>query len=333
MARPPSHRSPTVRDVAAALGINHSTVSRAFSHPQRLKPETVERVLEAAKRLGYQPNQLARALTTGKPGNIALIVPDISNPFFPPLIRAAQRAADAAGFAVFIGDSNEDPAEEFRLAQRLSPQIDGFVFASSRLSEAQLHDVAKLRPTVLINREVEGLSRVQIDPGIGLTHAVEHLKGLGHKHIVYLAGPAASWSDQQRRAVLVEAARVHDLKIDIAERAALDEATRFATVRDLVKTGATAAIAFDDFVAHRLLAGLAQCDIAVPRAFSVIGFDDVLGTSIFPALSSVFAPNEEAGQMAITLLLDQLSSGSALDQRERLATEFVARATTGAPPR
>src|SRR5215470_3528997 len=119
--------APTISDVAKAAGVSTSTVSRAFSRPEMLLEETVAQVRSVATQLGYLPNPMARALSTGRQGNIAIVVPDIANPFFPPLLRAAQTTADAAGFSVFLGDSYEDPARELRLVNKLVMQVEGFI--------------------------------------------------------------------------------------------------------------------------------------------------------------------------------------------------------------
>jgi DNA-binding LacI/PurR family transcriptional regulator len=329
MARITARGAPTIGDIAKVAGVSRATVSRVFSRPDLISTETIDRVREVADQLGWTPNQMARALSTGKQGNIAVILPDIANPFFPPLIRAAQRTADAAGMGVFIGDTDNDQAQEFRLASRLGSQIEGFVLASSRMSEDHIRQIASLRPVVLINRDIAGLSRVLIDAHTGLDGAVGALSGLGHRHVVYVAGPEVSWSDQQRRAALSNAGRRHGVRIEVIEGVeGTFEGGRAATDQ-VAATGATGAIAFDDFVAHGLLAGLAGRGLSVPDEFSLVGFDDVLGASTHPSLSSVFAPGQDAGRRAMELLLEQLETGVAGDRRELLETRFIARATTG----
>ncbi len=169
----------TINQVAAAAGVSKSTVSRAFSRPEMITAETVAHVMEVAKKLGYVPNHTARALSTGRAGTVAIVVPDIANPFFPPLIRGAQAAADQAGFSLLLGDSDEDPTREDVLVSKFGPQTDGIVLASSRMTEEQIRAHAERRPLVLINRDVEGLPRVLIDTATGIAAAVEHLAELG----------------------------------------------------------------------------------------------------------------------------------------------------------
>src|SRR4051812_33728641 len=132
-----------------------------------LNEQTVRHVREVAERLGYVPNQVARALSTGRHGNIALIVSDVANPFNPPLIKAAQLRADKAGLCVFLGNSDEDPAREELLVGPFSGQVEGPVRASSRLDEARIRLHATRRPLVLINRDIEGITRVLIDTAPG----------------------------------------------------------------------------------------------------------------------------------------------------------------------
>lgn len=324
--------TPTISDVAKAAGVSTATVSRAFSRPEMLRQETVAEVRAVASRLGYLPNPMARALSTGKQGNIAIVVPDIANPFFPPLLRAAQTAADAAGFSVFLGDSDEDPSRELRLVTKLLMQVEGFILASSRMQNKRILDLAKRQPVVLINRDTTGLPRVLIDPFAGIDTAVTHLAELNHKSLVYVSGPAASWSDQQRRQAVERAATQQKIRIHTvhARHPSFDAGREIAET--ILELNVTAAITFDDFVAHGVLAGLAEKEISVPHDFSVIGCDDVLGASTYPALTSVSARCDEAGRMAADLLIGALQTGRRGDVRCLLETWLVVRGTTGPAP-
>ena len=323
-------RPPTIDDIAAASGVSRSTVSRALGRPDLISKAVVERVRETAAQLGYSVNPVARALSTGKPGNLAVIVPDIANPFFPPIIRALQQRADDASYGMLIGDCDGDPGRELRLVGRLAPQIEGIVLVSSRLSAKEIDQLATLRPVVLINRDVSTLSRVLIDPREGLNQAVRSLAKDGHSRISYIAGPSISWSDQQRRLRVAEAGRRSGIEVEVIEGFGDSFNGGKAAVPTLLANECTGAIAFDDFVAHGVLAGLAEKGVSSPEAFSLIGFDDVLGSVTFPALSSIHAPGEEAGSAAMRMLLEQIAGGLP-GQKETLATRFVPRATTAVP--
>ena len=317
----------TISQVAEAAGVARSSVSRAFTRPDMLSPETVTRILDAAKALGYVPNHTARALSTGRYGNIALTVPDIANPFFPPLIQAAQMEADRSDFCIFLGNGSEDPVQEDKLLKRFAGQVEGFVLASSRLSDGQIREHASQHPLVLINRDVEGLARVLIDSGTGVWQAVEHLAKLGHRKIVYVSGPSTSWSNQQRSAAVRDASEKFNLIAQtVATIVPSFEAGKNA-VDAILKTGASAAIAFDDLTAQGVLAGMAERHVIVPKDFSLIGCDDVLGAMTYPALTSVSNQSSEAGRVAVSLLMEILQAGSIRDVRHTLETHLVIRDT------
>jgi len=322
----------TISDIAKAAGVSKSTVSRAFSHPEVLRPETVDQIRAIAKQMNYVPNPTARALSTGRFGNIAIVVPDIANPFFPPLLRAAQATADAAGFSIFLGDFDEDARRELRLVNKLAMQVEGFILASSRMHDKDILELANRLPVVLINHDTPGLPRVLIDTIAGIDSAVAHLASLGHRSLVYVSGPSASWSDQQRRLAVKRSSARHNVKIVSvpASRPTFDAGK--AVTPAILDLDATAAITFDDYVAHGLLAGLASHNIVVPRDFSVIGCDDVLGASSYPALTSVSARCDEAGRMAADLLISAFQSGKRADVRCLLDTCLVIRDTTAPAP-
>src|SRR6185503_3436546 len=129
-----------------------STVSRALSRPERVNVHTREHVLAVAEELGYLPNPAAQALESGRTRTIALLVPDITNPYFAGVIKGAERAAAAAGLTLVLGDTQENPATEQQLVRRLGPAVDGFVLVASRLPDESLREAAELNRVVLINR-------------------------------------------------------------------------------------------------------------------------------------------------------------------------------------
>jgi LacI family transcriptional regulator len=320
---------PTISMIARELGISRSTVSRAFTRPHLLRAETVERVLATAENLGYVPNQVARALSTGQTGIIALIVPDIANPFFPPLIRAAQAGADQQDFCVLLGDSAENSDQEARLINRFPPQVDGFVLASSRLADATVVGCAERKPIVLINRDIPQVPRVLVDSRTGIMQAVAHLIELGHEHIAYVGGPVGSWSDHQRRRAVTAARAEHGFTLAMLHARPATYAGGTRTVEALLSSGATAAIAFDDVVAHGILAGLAERGVRVPEDFSVIGCDDVLAATTYPPLTTVSLRCVDAGEIAVSVLLEQLGGRKLGDVRYSLDSQLVVRGTTG----
>ena len=146
----------TITDVAEAAGVAASTVSRAFTRPGRVNHATREHVLAVAEELGYTPNPAARALESGRTSTLALLVPDITNPYFAGVIKGAERAAAAAGLTLVLGDTQENPAAEAQLIRRLGPAVDGFVLSASRLPDDELRRAAELNPIALVNRATPG---------------------------------------------------------------------------------------------------------------------------------------------------------------------------------
>lgn len=318
----------TIREVAEAAGVARSSVSRAFTRPDMLSPETVERIRSAAARLGYVPNHLARGLSTGRYGNLAMIVPDVANPFFPPMIRAAQDEADAHDLCVFLGNSNEDPEREDRLASRLVGQVEGLILASSRLPDARIRAVAALRPVVLINRDVVGVPRILIDSSQGMREAVGYLAGQGHRRLLYLGGPSNSWSNASRQSALAQAAEACGVELTVRQIGLASFEAGFAAAEWVVDAGATAAIAFDDLTAHGVMSGLSDRGVLVPRDIAIVGCDDVLGGRTSPTLTSISSPSVEAGGMAVTLLRERLAAGEDTDRRILLGTRLMVRDST-----
>jgi len=325
MNRPPE---PTISDVAKAADVSRSTVSRVFSRPERISEATILRVREAAAQLGYSPNPTARALSTGLHRNIAVFVPDVANPFFPPLIAEVQTEAEATDRCVFLGSSGESAEREVRLARRLAAQVEGMVLVSPRMRDEEILVLATRCPLVLVNRDLVGLPRVLIDSAAGTREAVLHLATLGHAGVAYVAGPEASWSNAERRTAVESAGADAGLKVrTVPAETPTFEGGRGA-VKALLRVGATAIIAFDDLVAQGVLAGLAEKGVAVPDACSVIGCDDVLGAATWPALTTVSNRSEEAGRKAFQLLLGRLERRDSVQARHVLTTSLVIRQTT-----
>lgn len=318
----------TIRDVARACGVHISTVSRTFSAPHLVNPETRNRVLACAERLGYRPNRAARALITGRTHNIGLIVADIANPFFPPLIKAAESQARQRDYHVFVADTNEDPAVEEELVHALAKQVDGVLLCSPRMSNGLIEQLGREVPLVVINRRVAGLPAVVMDVGRGARLAVEHLTGLGHRDLVLLAGPRGSWTSREIRRSATAAARAAEARLTVlGPNPPTEEGGRAAAER-VRRTGATAVLAFNDLMAVGLLEGLDALGLRVPEDISVVGIDDIaLSRFTRPRLTTVATPTAAAGRAAVDMLLQHGGLSAARTGRGRSDTGDDRRAT------
>ncbi|MEW1842545.1 LacI family DNA-binding transcriptional regulator [Nonomuraea angiospora] len=313
----------TIKDVARACGVHVSTVSRTFSAPHLVNPATRSRVLAAADDLGYRPNRAARALTTGRTFNMGLIVADISNPFFPPLIKAAQAQARGRDYHVFVADTDEDPRVEEELIRTFTKQVDGVLLCSPRLSNKMIERLAEDVPFVVINRRIRGMPAVLMNVAQGAKLALEHLVGLGHRRIALVSGPIGSWTSNEMQGAAAEAPGL-DLVFFGPNQPT--ESGGLAVAADVAACGATAVLAYNDLVALGLIEGLSEMGIGVPDQISVIGFDDILpGRLNRPKLTTVAMPAVAAGRMAVDLLLQSGGEGATVT----LDTALIVRESTG----
>ncbi|HET6626922.1 MAG TPA: LacI family DNA-binding transcriptional regulator [Nocardioidaceae bacterium] len=296
---------PNIYDVAAAAGVATSTVSRAFSSPTRVSARTREHVLAVAADLGYRPNPHARALLSGRHHTIGMVVSDITNPHYFELIRGAEQRAKASEYTLVLVNAEESPRIEYEQIQRLLKSVDGFLLAASRLPDENLRQLSAQRPTVLMNRELSGVTSVALDHEHGCRQIVAHLASLGHEKLLYLAGPRNSWMAATRWGALQVAAEDLGVQIQRIGPFTPKVSNGGAAADGLVNNGATAAIAHNDLLAIGIMQRLAQRGLHVPDDLSVVGFDDIFAASLCtPALTTLGGPHAEEGRVAVELLLD-----------------------------
>lgn len=322
----------TIKDVARVSGVHVSTVSRSFTSAHLVNPETRARVLAAAEALGYRPNRAARGLSTRRTGNLGLIVSDIANPFFPPLIKAAQSQARERDHHVFIADTDEQARVEEELIRSMAQQVDGAVLVAPRLTNRVISELAQEIPLVVVNRRLRGVSAVLMDVGSGARQAMEHLLGLGHREIAVVSGPGPAWTSGEIERAAQEIADTHGVPIHrVGPNPPTEEAGR-AVAEQVVAHGATAVLAHNDLVAFGLAQRLAELGLSVPGDLSVVGVDDShVARYSSPALTTVGMPVTEAGRGAIDLLLRSVDAGGTIGT-VILETSLVVRDST-APPR
>lgn len=324
----------TIYDVAKYCGVSASTVSRAIAEPGMVRESTRSRILEAVESLGYRPSRLARGLSTGKTATIGVVVPDLTNPFFPGVLKGAQTVARASDFYVIVADTHVDLLGEADLIMTVAKQVDGVVVCSSRLADEELAELSRQMCMVCVNRWVSGVPAVLMESGGGVAKAAEHLAGLGHRKLAYVNGPARSWSNQERRAGLLGACR--RLGLDVLELGPVVARyeTGIALAEEVRASGATAVVGYNDLVSLGLMAGLAQLGLHVPDDMSVVGVDDIdMASMASPPLTTVRMPKEEAGQAAVELLLQALRpSVIPTPQTVQVDAQLILRATTGPVP-
>lgn len=320
----------TIYSIANELGISPSTVSRAFTKPDLVRDSVRVRILAKADDMGYSPNRAARGLASGRTGLVGLLVPDVTNPFFPPLVREIQRTLGVRDSEVVLINTGADPETELGVVRRLRPYVDGFIISSSMLPEEKLITVTGSRPSVLINREVEGFSSVTCDNSDALREAADHLAGLGHRRFQLMRGPDESWAARQRASAVRGWASKSGMElVELGPFQAQFEDGR-AAAGAVVEGGATAILAFDDLMAAGLIAGLNDMGERVPVDRSIVGCDDVLlARTMTPSLTTVAAPVARLAEEAVRLLDSAAIRGPA--EQVRLPGVFVPRQTTTRP--
>ncbi|MFE3452590.1 LacI family DNA-binding transcriptional regulator [Nonomuraea sp. NPDC059194] len=320
----------TIKDVAGAAGVSVSTVSRAFTAPDQVQPRTLQRILDAAAKLGYAPNPVARSLRGGRTGSLGLIIPDIGNPFFPPIFKAMQARGRRQGYTVLAADTDEREFDELETIAAVSKRVDGLILWASTLSEERLRELAAEIPVVLVNRHLPGIPELHISLSAGIAQAAEHLKAYGHTRCVFVNG---SRPELSRGKSIRQSFESHEMSL--TELGPYEP--RFETgvhAATLVAAGdATAVLAHNDLVALGVLHQLAKLDVRVPGDVSVIGIDDtLLAATSTPSLTTIRISADEIATQATDLLIDTIG-GRREGQVVEIGSRLIPRASTGPAPR
>ena len=332
--------SATIRDVAARAGVSVATVSRVVNRsPHRVRPATQRRVLAAVRAMGYHANIIAQGLKKRSTRSVALIVPDISNPFFPAIARGIEDVARSRGYAVLLCNTYEDlDRERAYLALLAKRMVDGVIFATVGSNTAHLRALRREhRPVVLVARDVEGvrIDTVLVDNFRGEFEATTHLINLGHRRIAHITGPhSLHVAAERRRGYLQALAAARVPKADaviVGGDFAADGGRR--AVQRLLERGVrfTAVAAANDLMAIGAMEALRTAGRRVPEDVAVVGFDDITFASLVsPALTTVAQPKYRMGQLAMERLL-QLMDGTDRSPRQTiLAPQLVIRDSCGA---
>ncbi|MCZ2402451.1 LacI family DNA-binding transcriptional regulator [Paenarthrobacter sp. Z7-10] len=334
----------TIHDVAARAGVATSTVSRALSDPGRISARTRNLVLQAAEALDYVPNSGRRPGVAARTRAVALLVPDITNPFYFDIIHGAQEQLKAAGYTQLLVDTEESADVEMVALERAMTTADGVILAASRLPETVLAGAVHRIPLVTINRNDSVVPTVLIDTTMGVQQAVEHLVSLGHRRIAFVSGPAKSWTNQWRWQAFEAAASRHGVEALRIGPYAPKPTSGAAAADAVLISAATACIAFNDLLAIGMLQRFNARGVRVPGDFSIVGCDDIFGADFCnPPLTTITAPIEQAGRVATSMLLAALRTGQpamhqpggkhpGVHQVTRLPTHLTIRDSTGPAP-
>lgn len=313
----------SIKDIAAAAGVSHSTVSRALHDRGRMRASTRDRILKLAEEMGYAPDAQARSLVMGRTHTIGVVVTTIADPFVSDIVAGIEQAALDAGYSVFLSSSHSNPERELTVVNTFRQRrVDAIIVTASRLGElysTYLDDIHV--PVVLINNQGEGdyIHSVASDEIGGARQAVQYLLKLGHTRIGYIGSERRPYSSQRRFQGYCQALRaahlVPDSDLITTPSASNDIEAGKVGFAQLIKMLPSAILTYNDMTAIGVMMAARQRNVDIPSQLSLVGFDDVFLTEfVTPPLTSVRQPREAMGYAAMEMIL-QLIDGKETKDR------------------
>lgn len=341
----------SIKDIARAAGVAYSTVSRALNDSPKISEATRDRVQRLAEEMGYTPNAVAQSLQTRRTNTVGLVVTSLDDPFFPDIVKGAERVAGTAGLSVFLSVSNNEPETEMRAIETFHRRrVDGILIASSRVGMNYVDRLARIKvPVVLIQNEADDghdfLHSVVADDQAGARLAVQHLVELGHSRIGYIGVLDRHRSNNLRLEGYREA--LHEAGLPVNAKwtavASKDDVRQAGDVgigqqlgAQLLGAGVTSIFCYNDMIAVGVIKMCREQGKTVPTQCSIVGFDDIdLARHLVPPLTTVHVPKHGLGRAGGEMLL-RLINGQSVDHRV-LAPTLVQRDSTApvggiAPP-
>lgn len=328
-------------DVAKLARVSTATVSRALSRPDMVAEATRERILQAARELGYQPNQLARSLRQRSSRSLGLIITDILNPFHATLAKGVQDAAEKHNYTVFLFNTDEEPEKELRALNVLRGHMpQGLLIVPSPKAKDNLKLVANL-PTVELDRSsgIPGVRTVMVDNVGGARTAVQHLIELGHRRIGMIVGRLDISTAVERHQGYREALSAagipyrEDLVLPGNHREEDGRTAALTLLSRPPRERPTALFVGNNEMTVGAVLAVRELGLSIPQDLSIVGFDDSRwAATMHPALTVVAQPTYELGFLACETLLSSLSRGNPTQSTSiRLDTTFIVRESTAAP--
>lgn len=330
----------TLRDVAERAGVHLSTVSRVLNLKSGyvVSDAVAEKIRQSAAELGYKTNPFALALRVNRSFTVGVVIPDLTNPVFPSIIRGIEHQLAKQGYTAILADSDNGLDEERRIVDRMrARQTDGLILATAHRADDLIKDAMEDgTPVVLINRRIESdaVSAVVPDDMLGIRQAVDHLVALGHREIAHIAGPQHTSTGYQRRAAFIACMRDHGLKADrklIVNCKAYSEAEgKQALTKLLAGTQRfTAVVAANDLMALGCYDALKAAGLSCPDDVSITGFNDMpFADKFHPPLTTLHVPLYEMGVEAARTVLHLIEQAPGQARVIELPPRLVIRGST-----
>lgn len=332
----------TIRDVARLAGVSATTVSHALSGKRRVSAHTQTRINGAIDKLGYRPNYVATAMSTGRTLTLGMLVPDIANPYFGQLVAAVERASSKRGYTVLVSSTELDPGLEARHVRNLADrQVDALVYlgGTEERNDAVVQLAKDGRPPIVAVDEAlswlpDTVTTVTVNNHVGGVLAAQHLIGLGHERLAALAGPQGLPTAQERWAGFEQAClRGGREPVHAFADAYTIDAGRHAASRLLAThSEVTGVFCGNDLIALGLVQVAAALGRRVPDDLSVVGFDDMLVSRLAtPPLTTIQQPVEQFGRQAAEVGLALAAEVQQAPESRVLPVELIVRGSTGPP--
>lgn len=332
----------TINDVAREAGVSITTVSRVLNNNYPVKIETREKIEKAIEKLNYKPNAAARSLITKKTANIAIVVPGITNLFFPTIVETIQESIKDRGYNILLSSTGGDYKEEKNVIEDvLSKLVDGIIVIDpsiENLSNGYLEEMTKNIPLIVVNGAPNGYkcNFVSYDEEVGTKEAFEYLLALGHKKIAFIRGQK-SFSYDIKEKIYKEFIKKNNLKyeniINVGKGNSIEVVQNTQKEIEKLMNGdsrPTSVFACNDLMAVGAINSCNSLKINIPSEVSIIGCDNTLLSSIaHPALTSVDLNMKDIGYRAAVELIDLIENSTKTRKKVILDTSLVVRESCG----
>lgn len=330
-----------IKDVAREAGVSIATVSHVINNTRFVSAETRKKVLRAVELCNYYPNAHARSLASGRSNTLGLVVSDISNPFFPELIKSIEAAAFEHGYDLILSNTNYDAERSSHYVRRLiERKVAGVALMTSELDTSLIEELACRHVSVVfldLGSAGQCMSNIIVDYEAGIEEAIDHLVAYGHRQIAYVGGPRRLRSAFKRLEAFNASMARHlpetqphiyegDFKLEGGRRAASEMLSDEGQLP-------TAVVAANDMMALGLMQEFRAAQLSIPDHISIVGFDDIaFATLCEPPLTTISLPHAELGQRAVEALIATIEHPEQQGIEVHIATHLIERGSTAHAP-